>query len=210
MYNQKRLIIISPFIIISLGFIVSKISIKYIAEWAFIPVALIYWGATTLLTLIAAKSNWRKFFQKPLNKKKWFIMCVVIGFIPSIVLVMEYQRFHSILLIVLWIVFSLINSFLEEIYWRGLLLDYTDHWHRTLSVGYSTTLFVLSHPFIWGVFSLANRSWSLIISSTIVGVVWCLTYIKTKSLRWTVFSHFLVDIFNISVLALLNIYVPPM
>lgn len=208
MHNQKNLIILSPFIIICLGFLAAKLSTRYIGEWAFIPTALIYWTEIIILILITVKSNLRKFFQKPIDKKKWLIMCIVIGLIPSIVLVTEYHRFNSILLIVLWIVFAVMNSFLEEIYWRGLLLDYTDHWHKTLSIGYSTVLFVLSHPFIWGVFSIANRSWSLILSSTIVGVVWSLTSIQTRSLRWSVFSHFLVDIFNISVLGLLNIYIP--
>jgi membrane protease YdiL (CAAX protease family) len=42
-----------------------------------------------------------------------------------------------------------------------------------------------------------------------MGLVWALVYRKTHSLRWTVFGHFLTDLLNLSVLAFLNIVVPP-
>ena len=107
----------------------------------------------------------------------------------------------------LWILFSLINTFFEEIYWRGFLLENTFK-SKILSSIYSTALFVISHLFIWGIFSFGNRNIFTIISLIIMGVVWCIVKNKTKSLRWNIVSHIMVDIFNLSVFVFLNLYIP--
>ncbi|MFJ7731242.1 type II CAAX prenyl endopeptidase Rce1 family protein [Lysinibacillus sp. NPDC097231] len=80
---------------------------------------------------------------------------------------------------------------------------------KWLSILYTTLFFVLSHPLMWGVFSIASKSYHLYVYLSIVGVVWAITYFKTKSLRWVIFSHFIVDIGNLTVLTFLNIYLPP-
>ncbi|WP_396021241.1 type II CAAX prenyl endopeptidase Rce1 family protein [Bacillus sp. S/N-304-OC-R1] len=69
--------------------------------------------------------------------------------------------------------------------------------------------FVLSHPFMWGVFSIANRSYQMYISLFVMGVIWSLIRYRTKSLRWCVYSHMLVDFGNLSVFVFLNLYIPP-
>jgi len=56
--------------------------------------------------------------------------------------------------------------------------------HSGWRIAYSTALFVLSHPLMWGMFSIANRSWMTMVSLVIMGIVWSLVYLKTKSLRW--------------------------
>ncbi|MFP7175081.1 CPBP family glutamic-type intramembrane protease, partial [Priestia filamentosa] len=80
---------------------------------------------------------------------------------------------------------------------------------KWMSILYTTILFVLSHPLMWGVFSIASTSYHLYIYLMVMGIVWSLTYFKTKSLRWVILSHFIVDVGNLTVLTFLNIYVPP-
>jgi membrane protease YdiL (CAAX protease family) len=69
-------------------------------------------------------------------------------------------------------------------------------------------LFILSHLFIWGVFSYGNRNLFLILSLTIMSIVWCAVRLKTKSIWWCIISHFFVDLFNLLVFVMLNIYIP--
>jgi membrane protease YdiL (CAAX protease family) len=98
---------------------------------------------------------------------------------------------------------------LEEGYWRGLLLDNTRHWPAWLGVLYSTVFFAMNHPLTVGVYSIANRHPAVLISTGIMGLAWAVVYRKTHSLRWTMFAHMLADLLNLSILAFLNIVVPP-
>jgi membrane protease YdiL (CAAX protease family) len=105
------------------------------------------------------------------------------------------------------ILFSILNPFFEELYWRGFVLDYTFRSKLSSSI-YSSILFILSHLFIWGVFSYGNRNLYLIFSLVIMSIVWCIVRIRTKSLWWCIISHFFVDLFNLLVFVMLNIYIP--
>ncbi|RXJ01631.1 CPBP family intramembrane metalloprotease [Anaerobacillus alkaliphilus] len=91
----------------------------------------------------------------------------------------------------------------------GLLLDAGGNLPRWLNITYSTVFFVLSHPLMWGVFSIANKSTHMYISLFLMGVVWSLIRYKTRSLRWSLYSHMLVDVGNLSVFMFLNLYIPP-
>jgi membrane protease YdiL (CAAX protease family) len=105
------------------------------------------------------------------------------------------------------ILFSIINAFIEEIYWRGFILDFTFS-SKTVSSIYSIILFTLSH-FVWGITSYASRNIYMIISVLIMAIFWTIIRLKTKSIWWCIFSHLLVDIFSLSTFALMNIYIPP-
>lgn len=178
-------------------------------EWAFIPLALLYWGA---MFVVAHKYMGRAaiagLFAKPKKNTLWTVLCFAVGLIPLPILLLNLHLFTSPVVVVLWLVFAAVNPFFEEIFWRGFLLDGLP-FPKWLSVLYSTLLFVASHPLIWGVFSIANRSLMTWASLLLMGVVWSITRVKTNSLRWCVLSHFMVDICNLSVFVFLNLYVPP-
>lgn len=102
----------------------------------------------------------------------------------------------------------------------GLLIEFAKKQKATIiirglrvpkwfAILYTTILFVISHPLMWGVFSYANKSYHLYIYLSVAGIVWAITYLKTKSLRFVILSHFIVDMGNMSVLTFLNIYLPP-
>lgn len=198
-----------PVIIICIGAITACILNPFLGEWSFIPVALLYWGSTFLFSIrILGNQEMRKLFQKPIFKKRWVILAIIPALIPLSILLMNLKLIGANAATLFWILFALINPVFEEIFWRGLLLHKLP-WKPTLNVIYSTVLFVLSHPFIWGVFSIANRSWMTWTSLVIMGTLWSIIAIKTKSIRYCIISHFFVDIFNLSVFVFLNIYIPP-
>ncbi len=212
MSSKKSIfLLLSLFVIIGLGFITASIFSQYIQGWAWIPLAIVYWSAIGIcIFYFKGDKPIKSWLGKSAVSKVWITISLLLGMFPLTIFFMNYQLFNSILLIVLWLLFALINPWFEELYWRGILLDgLANFFPRWLSIVYSTLFFVLSHPLMWGVFSIASKSYHLYIYLSIAGVVWAITYLKTKSLRWVIFSHFIVDIGNLTVLTFLNIYLPP-
>lgn len=154
------------------------------------------------------KKSFTSLFNKPTGSWGWAVLAIVIDLIPLSILLINLKLFTSPLIIALWFLFAIINPFFEEVFWRGYLLEKLP-FHQVWNMVYSTILFTISHPLMWGVFSIANRSWMTIVSLLIMGAVWCIVRMKTQSLRWCLISHFMVDIFNLSVFVFLNLYIPP-
>lgn len=206
-----KYLLASPLVIIFLGFITATVFSNLIGEWAWIPLALVYW-CLMAASIYLFKGNFKlsHWLKKTKKAPIWNSLTIIISLIPLSILVMNYHLFDSIWLIAYWFVFALINPWFEEFYWRGILFDgLLIIFPKWVVVVYTTLFYVLSHPLMWGVFSIANRSIHLYIYLTLVGVIWAITYLKTKSLRIVILSHFIVDIGNLSVLTFLNIYSPP-
>ncbi len=180
---------------------------KVMGRWVFIPVFILYWGISFLITIkFAGISGIKNWLQKPNGKMGWLILSVFVGFIPFQIFLINLQII-TVPLILLSIPFVLLNPFFEELYWRGFVLDFTFK-SKVLSSFYSSILFIISHLFIWGVFSYGNRNYFLIGSLAIMSTVWCIVRMKTKSLWWCIISHFLVDVFNLMVFVMLNKVIP--
>lgn len=201
----------SPFFIILLGFLTATFFNRIIDGWAWIPLALVYWTLLGFcIYLFKENKSLGDWFQKSKKAPFWITLTMLIGMFPLTILIMNYQLFHSIWLIIYWLLFALINPWFEEFYWRGILFDrLLTKFPKWFVILYTTCLFVISHPFMWGVFSYASKSYHLYIYLSIVGIVWAITYLKTKSLRSIILSHVIVDIGNLTVLTFLNIYIPP-
>lgn len=210
--STKRItVLFTPPLIICLGFITATVFSSFMNEWAWVPLALIYWSSLFFCIIyFKGDKNIRDWVKKSKPSKLSIGLALVFGLFPMTILAFNYYLFDSLLLVVLWILFALINPWFEEFYWRGMLLDAALGWFpKWLSVGYSTLFFVLSHPLMWGVFSIANTHYHVLIMLPLLGIVWSIIYFKTGSLRLAIFSHFLVNIGNMAVLVFLNIYVPP-
>jgi membrane protease YdiL (CAAX protease family) len=90
------------------------------------------------------------------------------------------------------ILICLVNPFLEEIYWRGLVGRVSNTpW---LSFLFSTTAFAASYPLIFGVNSPGAFGWIAFFATFIAGAAFWISFHKTKSVRAAVFAHFLVDV----------------
>jgi membrane protease YdiL (CAAX protease family) len=207
--SKSRIAIFSPIAVIVLGFIIAFTLSPIIDEWAFVPLAFAYWAVIFLISYkMLGKDEFVQLFGKPERKPLWIVLSLVVGLIPLPIFLMNLALFDSPFIIALWLGFAIINPFCEQVYWRGFLLSSLPFSNK-ISVLYSTLFFVLSHPLMWGVFSIGNRSWMAWASIAMMGIVWSVVYLKTKSLRWCLISHFMVNIFNLSVFVMLNIYIPP-
>lgn len=212
MSNKQRVyLLFSPLIIIILGFLTATFFKQYIQGWAWVPLALVYWSTLGICIYhFKGDKSVKDWLRKSKPSKLWITLTLLLGMFPLTILMTNYQLFDSISLVLLWLVFALINPWFEELYWRGVLLDGLLAWFpKWISILYTTLFFVISHPLMWGVFSIASKSYHLYIYLSVAGIVWAITYYKTKSLRWVIFSHFIVDIGNLTVLTFLNIYLPP-
>ncbi|MGM7635198.1 CPBP family intramembrane glutamic endopeptidase [Bacillus sp. Hm123] len=210
--NRKRnFILISPIVVILLGFITATICSKVIDEWAWVPLAIVYWGSLSIcIKCFKGDKQVKDWLKKPQSSKIIVFFTLLLGLFPMSVIMTNYELFNSTWLVALWLLFAIINPFFEELYWRGLLLDAAMKlFPKWIAVAYSTIFFVLSHPLMWGVFSIANAHYHVFIYLTILGVVWSYTYFQTQSLRWVMLSHFFVDIGIMTVPVFLNLYVPP-
>jgi len=198
---------ISPIFLIIICSIFAFLFNKIMGEWVFIPTFILYWGLSFFVTYnLAGVSNIKNWLKKPTGNKGWLVLSIVVGFIPFTILLTNLHII-TVPLFLLSIPFVLLNPFFEELYWRGFMLDHSFSSKTTSSI-YSSIFFILSHLFIWGVFSYGNRNFFLIGSLAIMSAVWCVVRVKTKSLWWCIFSHFLVNIFNLLVFVMLNVIIP--
>jgi len=204
---RKILRIVSPIERIVVCSVSAVLLYPFLGQWVFIPVVIFYWGISFLITLkFAGISGIKNWLQKPTGKRGWLVLSIVVGFIPLPILLTNLPII-TLPLMLLSIPLVVLNPFFEELYWRGFVLDFTFS-SKKISSLYSSILFILSHLFIWGVFSYGNRNYFLIGSLAIMSTVWCIVRIKTKSLWWCIISHFLVDVFNLMVFVMLNMVIP--
>ncbi|MBE6021967.1 MAG: CPBP family intramembrane metalloprotease [Cellulosilyticum sp.] len=106
--------------------------------------------------------------------------------------------------------------YVEEFYEKNEIYycSFSNHFNRLMIEGldtspkmavlFTTIMFTLSHPFMWGVFSHTLREPAMIVSLLIMGCLWGTIYIKTKNLWLCVISHMFVDFFNMSIFSFLD------
>lgn len=204
--NEKRIVVLSPFLIIAVNFGVAFLFGPIIGKWAFAPMILVGWMLWLFFILKFGKTeSIKKWLAKPEGKTGWAVVAVLIGLIPLPLFLFHYDTLSEWRVWIPWIVLALINPWIEEFYWRGLLLDVTKSWSNWASVVYSSFLFSINHA-AFGINSKLNSGLEIILSTLIMGVVWGFVYKKTGSLRWTIVAHFLVDFLGLSVAAFLDLW----
>lgn len=204
--SKREIIIASPFLIISVNLIVAVLFGKIFQKWAFIPIILIEWCLFLFFILKFTDKETRvSWLKKSQGVFGWNALALVIGFLPLPLFLMHYDTLSVWCVWLPWILLALINPWLEEFYWRGLLLEYTKNWSNWLAILFTSLLFSLNHA-VFGVNSELNSGITIIISTFIMGMIWALVYKKTSSLRWIILAHFLVDFFNLSAASFLDLY----
>ncbi|GAJ97765.1 CPBP family intramembrane glutamic endopeptidase [Geomicrobium sp. JCM 19055] len=204
-------ILLSPIIIIAIGFVVATLFSSFMNEWAWVPLAIVYWSLLGYcIYRFKGNKQVKSWLGKSRPSKGIVSLGWVVGLFPFTVLLMNLHVLNDPWIIGLWLLFAMINPVFEELYWRGLLLDAAmKRFPNWASIAYTTVFFVLSHPLMWGVFSIANQHIHVLLYLPILGIVWSLIYIKTGSLRFAIASHALVNIGILTVPVFLNLYIPP-
>ena len=209
--SQKKIVIFSPIIMVAACHVAARVGSIYMGKWAFIPVMLTIWiVAFTFLYLFADEQFYRKWFTKKEDNIGIKFLLVLIGLLPLPIFLLHWQTLDSITILVPYVILALVNPFFEELYWRGLLLEYTQSWPKWQSVIYTSFFFAINHPLSFGVFSVLNSGYTVFTSTFVMGVVWAIGYQKIGNLGLIIFSHFLVDTLNLSVPAFLDLFKNPL
>jgi uncharacterized protein len=204
--KSVRMVYLSPFIIITVNCLVAILFGKIIGKWAFIPIIFIEWCLFLFfIKKYSGPNQIKKWLSKPKENLGWLALSLLIGILPIPLFLQHYDLLTTWEIILPWILIAILNPFFEEFYWRGLLTDYTSKWNNWLSISIMSILFALNH-FVFAINSDLFKGLPVFISTLIMGVIWAVVYKKTKSLRWTIFSHFLVDFLNLSVPSFLDMY----
>jgi membrane protease YdiL (CAAX protease family) len=170
---------------------------------------LIFWGMIAGLALACAGREAIVRWVRPAEGLRiWPILGVGLGLLS----LPQFVRHHAILdsawLIALWLAFGLVNPWFEEGYWRGLLLDATARWPVVLRVSYSSVLFAVSHPWIWGVHSEGMRDLRVVPVLAIIGALWAIVRLRSGTLRWNIVGHAGANLLGLSVPILLGLHSP--
>ena len=212
--TYKWIALLSPVFIIAIGHVIARFSHGLLGQWAWIGYFPAYWGMLLFFIFIFNdKKNLILWFKKSQGSNWWSLLAIAVGLISFPALfIPNYKVMHSVSLVLVWLGFALVNSPIEELYWRAFLLDKTIHLPRMIGVIYSTVLFTAIHPLNLGVFPNIQafnpgKPFALIpflLILIILSLVYCLIYIKTKSLRLPVVSHILTDLGNLSIFLFMN------
>jgi membrane protease YdiL (CAAX protease family) len=210
---HKWIALLSPVLIIAIGHLVARLSNGLFGQWAWIGYFPIYWGMLLFFIFILNENTPLSWFKKSQGSYWLTLLAIGIGLIsfPAL-LIPNFKVMNSVSFIILWLSFALINAPIEEAYWRGFILDKTRHLPRAFGVIYSTVLFTAVHPINLGVFSNIQafntaKPFALIpflLILIVLSLVYCLLYLKTKSLRLPVLSHILTDLGNLSIFLFMN------
>jgi membrane protease YdiL (CAAX protease family) len=207
--KRQRVVLLSPLIVLILGYVMARVGGELLGVWVWIPLILAYWGLLAFFMFWGAGRETMRMWLRPAQGAPgWSVLAVLVGLIPLPILLMNWSLLRALTVWVPWLLFALINPWFEEGYWRGLLLDASATWKGWLRVLYTSGLFALSHPALWGVNSIGNRTITVIVSTFVMGIVWAVVYHKTRSLRWVIVAHILVDLLNMAVPVFLNLYAP--
>lgn len=206
--KKRTLVILSPFLIMLVNLLVAIVAGHYIGKWAFVPIILIEWGLfLVFISKYGGKVTLRNWLKPSKVGLGWIIATLVVAITPLPIFLKYHHLLSTWHLIVPWVILGLINPWLEEFYWRGLLSDYTKSWGSLLSVVFSSTMFSLNHA-VFGINSPLFSGYEMMISTFFMGIVWAITYKRTDSLRWVIFAHVLVDFLNLSSVSFLDLFKP--
>jgi membrane protease YdiL (CAAX protease family) len=203
--RREHIILLSPLAVIGLCHVVARITGRLWGLWSWVPVLIVYWLALSLLLVLGGgRPSASRWLQPSQGAWGWRLLAFlnVALFIP--VWAGNFQALNQAWIVASWLALAAIDPWLEEGYWRGLLMDASRGWPVWLRLSYSTVWFGLSHPLILGVNVRTLSGFPGFLGTCFTGSIWAVVYWKTGSLRWPVLSHIVVDLASVSVLVFLD------
>ena len=201
---SDKFFILSPIIVLFITQVTALVLGKILSTSVYIPIILIYWIVIGFFEYSYGFENIKRWLKKPQGHWIWVVIALVLGVSSLPLFLQNISIFKNISVLIPSVIFLLVNPWLEEFYWRGLLLDITEKWPHWLSVLYSSVLFTLWHSaFAW--YSVAARGMVFFLTVLILGVFMALIYKKTKSLWLCILSHMLINLFNMGIPTIMNL-----
>ncbi len=212
--RQKSLFfLLSPVVVVAFCQALALSLKGILGAWVWAPLVGLYWLALAGLILAWGEirhgraSGIMSYLAPSRGGWLWKILLVLLGLaaLPMMFLPNYRLLFGGVQIWLPYLALALLNPWLEELYWRGLVLEATASWPRWLGILYSAVFFALNHlAFAWT--SAACRNPVFLANTFVVGLLFGVAAWKLKSLRWPVFAHFLLDLFSLSVPVFLNLY----
>ncbi len=195
---KKSIVVISPIFIIIICQLIPFIWGKNLGTHIFIPILLTYWFLLAALTLFYGRKSIKKWLETPKGHWIWAILLILLGLANLPFFLLNLGVLGKASLLIPHILFFLINPWLEEFYWRGLLIDNTTNWPPWIANLYSTIFFTVYHTsYAW--YAELFRGIPFYTFILISSVIMILSYQKTKSLWWGIICHILTNIFTLSI-----------
>lgn len=194
--------LVSPFIIIGLGFIVATLSYHTTSQYAWLPPMIFYWAILFwCIVFLRGLASFKFWLKKSEGGFGWRLLSLLT---PAFVIIptMLYSKgfsFDNPTIVVGWVMIVILNPIVEEAYWRAILTDATHTWKGWQSVFFTSIVFGLSHPLIMGINIPLVSGITGFIGTFVNGIIWALVYYKTKSLRWGIASHMVTNFFSIGI-----------
>jgi len=203
--RQRALMLLLPFVVLGIARLGAEASVRILPlRSAWIPALLVYYlaieGAVLLVRRVipGARDGLSYFSGRRPGARRFALGVLLPAVLPLGFFVLNVALVPRAILGAI-IVFALVNSYFEEVFWRGLMsyLPATDR----VRILYSGTLFAFSHWFFTGAYWLSNPRVLIpvLITTFIMGVSWMWFYLRERSLAYTIASHLVVDVLNLSV-----------
>jgi membrane protease YdiL (CAAX protease family) len=208
--TKQRFIWVSPIFVVLVSTITIRIAANYVKVWAWLPWIIVYWALIGALAIgVGGKTSLQQWMKRPQGNWLWSALAVILGLSGIYMFISSWQLITPLYIFIPWLILGVVNPFLEEWYWRGLMLDMTQTWTNWIRVLYISLFFSLNHLLGIGVTSAGGRHPVLIVNALVLGILFSVIYLKTKSLRWVIIGHALADLLGLSVAVFLNLWVPP-
>ena len=208
--NKQLFIRISPVFVVGIGTVVIRIAESFMGVWAWLPWILVYWAIIGGLAFWGGgKESIQRWMRPAQGNRLWSALAILLGLSGITMFVSSWRLITPLQIFIPWLILGLVNPFLEEWYWRGLMLDHTQNWSNWIRVLYISIFFSLNHLWGIGVTSIGLRNPIFLVNTLVLGVVFSIIFLKTKSLRWLILSHALADLLGLSVPVFLNLWIPP-
>ncbi len=206
----KRLILLSPFVLIVLGQLLAWMVGSHLGTFAWAYLFVGYWISLAMMILIGGGKNAIfRWLQPSQGGPLWPFVAIAFSLVTTIwMFIPNWHFLIQLELIIPTIIFVMINPCLEEGYWHGLLIDSAVGWPSWLAILYSGILFAINHLFIMVVVP-AGRNPAVWVYQLFVGLLLGVVFIKTKSLRWPIASHAVINLLSMTIAIFMNVYVPP-
>ncbi len=199
--------VMSPVVVVLVSQLVALSLKGIVGIWVWAVICGLYWLLlSTLILSWGGTAKVREYLRQSTKEWIWKLIATAFGLLALPLMFLPSYRLIFVSGSEIWIsalVLALVNPWLEEFYWRGVVLEATAKWPLWISFGYSSVFFALFHTsFSWT--SVMCRSPIFIANTFVTGVLYSVIAWRLKSLRWNVFSHFLVNIFSLSSFVFLN------
>ncbi len=208
--NRTRyLVLLSPIALICIGQVAARMIGPLLGEWAWAFLFAGYWAILACLILmgggISSQSHW---LQPSQNGPVWPIIAITFSFSTTVwIVIPNWRLLLQLEILIPTVIFAIVNPCLEEGYWRGVIIRSATGWPVWVAILYSATLFAINHLFV-NVVVPAGRNPFVWVYQLLVGILLGIVFIRTRSLRWPIISHALINLLSLSVPMFMEVFIP--